>query len=81
MQGYSTLALEAVEQLSEKAPTHVFLQSGVGAMAGALTAFFADYCRGARPTVVIVEPNDADYIYLTAHASDGMTLQEGVPLL
>lgn len=36
MQGYATLAVEAVEQIAENdwpTPTHVFLQAGVGAMA------------------------------------------------
>ena len=32
MQGYMTMALEAVESLSQR-PTHIFLQSGVGSMA------------------------------------------------
>lgn len=34
---------EIVDQLGGERPTHVFLQAGVGAMAGALTGFFADY--------------------------------------
>ena len=34
MQGYGTMGLEALEQLPEK-PTHIFLQAGVGSMAGA----------------------------------------------
>ena len=71
MQGYTTLALEAVEQLGADAPTHVFLQAGVGAMSGALSAFFADRYREGRPTVVIVEPNAADCVYRTAKANDG----------
>ena len=71
MQGYTTLALEVVEQLGGEAPTHVFLQAGVGAMSGALAAFFADRYREARPVVVIVEPNAADCVYRTAEADDG----------
>lgn len=30
MQGYMTMASEAVSQLKEETPTHVFLQAGVG---------------------------------------------------
>lgn len=71
MRGYTTIALEAVEQLGGIAPTHVFLQAGVGAMAGALSAFFADCYREGRPTVVIVEPNAADCVFRTAEADDG----------
>lgn len=71
MRGYTTIVLEAVEQLGGIAPTHVFLQAGVGAMAGALSAFFADRYREGRPTVVIVEPNAADCVFRTAEADDG----------
>lgn len=74
MQGYTTMALEAVEQwetLRKKAPTHILLQAGVGAMAGALTGFFADYYRDAPPKIIIVEPNSAGCIYKTAKAGDG----------
>ena len=52
--------------------THVFLQAGVGSMAGALAAFFANYCgKHQRPVIVIVEPNKADCFYRTAYANDG----------
>lgn len=71
MQGYTTMALEAIEQLQGEKPTHIFLQAGVGAMSGALAAFFADYYQKAKPTIVIVEPNKADCIYRTAEANDG----------
>lgn len=71
MQGYTTMALEAIEQLQGEKPTHIFLQAGVGAMAGALTAFFADYYQKEKPSIVIVESNKADCIYRTAKADDG----------
>ena len=71
MQGYTTLALETVEQLGNEIPTHIFLQAGVGAMSGALTGFFTDYYREKKPVIVIVEPNRADCIYRTAAANDG----------
>ena len=77
MRGYTTLALEVVEQLGEEVPTHVFLQAGVGAMSGALSAFFADCYRGSKPTIVIVEPNAADCVYRTAEADDGMVHKVG----
>lgn len=71
MQGYTTMAMEAAEQLGDDAPTHIFLQAGVGAMAGALTAFFADHYKEKKPTIVIVEPHEANCIYKTAAANDG----------
>ena len=40
---------EIVDQLGGERPTHVFLQAGVGAMAGALTGFFADKLFGQSP--------------------------------
>ena len=75
MQGYTTMALEAVEQLREhqaERPTHVFLQAGVGAMSGGVTGFLSDYYgEKDRPIITIVEPNKADCLYRTARANDG----------
>ena len=41
MEGYTTMAYEAHMQLKGEKPTHIFLQAGVGAMAGAVAGFFA----------------------------------------
>lgn len=71
MQGYMTMAMEAVDQLNGKRPTHIFLQAGVGAMSGALTGFFTDLYKENKPIITIVEPNKADCIYRTALANDG----------
>lgn len=71
MQGYTTMAIEAVEQLKGEIPTHIFLQAGVGAMSGAMAAFFADFYRDKKPVIIIAEPNQADCIYQTAKADDG----------
>ncbi len=71
MQGYTTMALEIVEELDTIKPTHLFLQAGVGALAGAVTGFFADYYKDNRPIITIVEPDKADCIYKTAEANDG----------
>ena len=72
MQGYCTMGLEAYEQLPQK-PTHIFLQAGVGSMAGTIAALFASLYGEDRPKVVIVEPNNADCFYRTAAANDGKT--------
>lgn len=68
MEGYTTMAYEAVEQLCGEKPTHIFLQAGVGSMPGAITGFFADLYKDEeiKPIITIVEPNKADCIYRSA---------------
>ena len=70
MQGYLTMIVESVNAL-DTAPTHVFLQAGVGAMSGAVTGFLANYYGEDKPVITIVEPDKADCIYETAVAADG----------
>ena len=70
MQGYTTLAHEAMEQYDDM-PTHIFLQAGVGSLPAAITGYFATHYGEKRPVITIVEPNRADCIYRTAAASDG----------
>ena len=70
MQGYTTLAHEAMAQYNET-PTHIFLQAGVGSLPGAIAGYFAAHGGKNRPVITIVEPNRADCIYRTAAASDG----------
>lgn len=70
MQGYGTMGYEAYTQLPEK-PTHIFLQAGVGSMAGAVAGFFAGVYGKDRPIITIVEPDKADCIFRTAKAADG----------
>ena len=71
MQGYMTMALEAAKQLGDVKPTHIFLQAGVGAMAGAVTGFFSNYYGEKGPKIVIAEPDKADCLFRTASADDG----------
>lgn len=69
MQGYGTLMLEAVEQMKAygiDAPTHVFLQAGVGAMAGAVQGMIAAIFPQNRPITTIVEPEVANCIFRSA---------------
>lgn len=70
MQGYGTMGYEAYTRLPQK-PTHIFLQVGVGSMAGAVTGFFAGVYGEERPVITIVEPNKADCIFRTAKEADG----------
>jgi diaminopropionate ammonia-lyase len=74
MQGYVTIATEAMEQLCRigiKKPTHVFLQAGVGSFAAAIQGYFADLFGNERPVTAIVEPKQADCFYRSAVANDG----------
>lgn len=71
MQGYMSLAREAAEQIADVRPTHIFLQAGVGAMAGAMTGFFSDLYKDRMPVMVYAEPDQADCLYKTAAANDG----------
>ena len=69
--GYLTLAAEATEQMGEKKPTHIFLQAGVGAMAGGIEAYFMNKYREEPPLVAIAEPTDVACIYKSVLAGDG----------
>ena len=71
MRGYATMGLEIVEALGDRRPTHLFLQAGVGSMAGAMAGFFANVYGKDRPKVIVVEPFTADCIFRTAAADDG----------
>jgi diaminopropionate ammonia-lyase len=61
MQGYELMADEAMQQwpLAEP-PTHLFLQTGVGGMAAAVTAYFWRRFGAARPLVVLADPLNSD---------------------
>lgn len=54
MEGYLMLMREAIAQLPEM-PTHIFLQAGVGGLAGACAAL-ARATWGNDPIIVVVEP-------------------------
>ncbi|MBO4301472.1 MAG: diaminopropionate ammonia-lyase [Desulfovibrio sp.] len=74
MQGYTTLALEAVRQMRDLGvdrPTHIFLQAGVGSFAGAMLAFFTAIFQEQRPVCVIVEPHAANCLFRSFQAGDG----------
>jgi len=72
MEGYTTLAYEIMQQLEGERPTHIFLQAGVGVMAGSITGFFSDLYAGQdRPIITVVEPENAACIFRTAQAGDG----------
>lgn len=71
MQGYATMAHEAIEQLGDTVPTHMFLQAGVGSMAAAMTAVFANYYKKKCPKIYILEPHQAACFYLSGLKGNG----------
>lgn len=70
MEGYGTMALEADEQFGER-PTHVFVQAGVGSLAGAVVGYFANKYKENPPVMVVVEAEAAACLYKGAVAGDG----------
>lgn len=75
MQGYGTMGLEALEQLRNdykvNRPTHIFIQAGVGSLAGGIQGFFASVFGEDCPTTVVVEAQEAACYYESAIANDG----------
>lgn len=79
MQGYGTMASEALDQLKgmkiEK-PTHIFVQAGVGSLAGAVQGFFAAEFKQDCPKTIVVEANLADCLYKSI-SNDGNLVSVG----
>ena len=74
MQGYGTMAMEANEQLNDYGcdrPTHVFIQAGVGSLAGAVQGYFANRYPENPPKVIVVEAEAAACLYKGATLGDG----------
>ena len=58
MAGYSVMMKEIVDQINNEEITHIFLQAGVGGMAGAMVAGAARYLKNI-PKMIVVEPDSA----------------------
>ncbi len=74
MQGYGTMASEVCEQLREcgaNRPTHVFVQAGVGSLAGAVVGYLANRFKDSPPKFIVMEASAADCLYQGALAADG----------
>lgn len=63
MQGYATIVLEALEQAPALAPTHVFLQAGVGSFAAAVIGALLAFTPPPWPRFVLVEPRKAACVF------------------
>ncbi len=74
MQGYTTAFSEVQEQLAAQGiikPTHVLVQAGVGSLAAATIGFYAQLFGPERTRSVVVEPEKAACLYLSAEKGDG----------
>ena len=67
MEGYTVFMAEAERQIS--APSHIFLQAGVGGLAGAAAAM-ARKTWGEAPVIVVVEPSHAPALHSCIQAGD-----------
>lgn len=60
--GYTMMVTEAIEQhhqTYDAAPTHVFVQGGVGALPGAVASALWEHYGAQRPRLCVVEPDQA----------------------
>lgn len=74
MQGYGSMAGEAAEGLKDLGidrPTHVFVQAGVGSLAGAVVGYFTNLYPDNPPKFIIMEAEVAACLYKGAAAGDG----------
>jgi diaminopropionate ammonia-lyase len=73
MQGYAVTALEACYKLNEQGiiPTHMIVQAGVGAFAGAAAALVRNFYGEKCPVIFVVEPTAANCFYRSAAKGDG----------
>lgn len=73
MEGYLVLMAEAARQMPH-APTHIFLQAGVGGLAVACAAY-ARTVWGADPRIVVVEPDAAPALFASVQAGAAKATQ------
>ncbi len=78
MRGYTVLVSEALAQM-ETPPTHVFVQGGVGGLAGAVAGYLADVLGTARPRIVVVEPDRAACLFASGLAGHPVAIPAGRP--
>ncbi len=74
MQGYTTLYSEVQQQLvamGEFAPTHIFMQAGVGSLAASAFGYYASLFAPQRPKMVVVEPDRAACLFHSMEIGDG----------
>ncbi|MDR2370428.1 MAG: diaminopropionate ammonia-lyase [Treponema sp.] len=68
MQGYGSMSFEAFQQLKEagfERPTHIFVQAGVGSLAGSVAGYFANLFPEDPPVTTVVEASAADCLFIS----------------
>ena len=68
MQGYASMSFEAYSQMKLAGisrPTHIFVQAGVGSLAGSVVGFFANLFSSNPPLMTVVEASAADCLYIS----------------
>ena len=68
MQGYGSMSYEAFSQLKAagvERPTHIFVQAGVGSLAGSVVGYFANLFLDNPPVMSVVEASAADCLYIS----------------
>ena len=73
MAGYTVMVEEILQQMDGTAPSHVFIQAGVGGLAAAMTAAFWQKAGDRLPRIIVVESQYADCIL--ASAKNGVASQ------
>ena len=83
MQGYGTIIYEAMEQLKEDAlKTHPCLPTGWSRIfAGAILGYLVDRFGEERPTTIIMEPDDANCIYLSSLSGKREIVEGDMPTI
>ena len=80
MQGYTMLVREALEQMGQ-APSHVFLQAGVGGFAAGVAGHLAMLLGKERPHITVVDPARAACLYESAKAGRVVKVAESEPTI
>ena len=74
MAGYTIMMKEIFDQINNDVISHVFLQAGVGGMAGAMIAGIAKFSNSI-PIIIIVEPEDADCVLKSIKNNEPTTIK------
>ena len=73
--GYTVMLAEAVEQMGDEIPTHVFIQAGVGGLAAAVCAYFWELWGEQRPRFIVVEPEQANCLQQSAAMGEPVAVE------
>ncbi|WOS65998.1 diaminopropionate ammonia-lyase [Sinorhizobium fredii] len=80
MQGYTAMLREAIAGMSQ-APTHVFMQAGVGGLAAAVAGHFDIVFGNDRPRFIVVEPDRAACLFASARAGHPVKVDHDEPTI